>query len=123
MPDKPRLPRMDEAQFRRAKKLIRSLCANYDNGYCLLLDDGYDPCVCPQLISYSVLCKYFRAAVLPADKELYAKIMDADSRRRCADCKEHFLSGSKNTLYCHSCADKRKRRSKREWARKNRGTE
>ncbi|WP_370648772.1 cysteine-rich VLP protein, partial [uncultured Oscillibacter sp.] len=29
----------------------------------MLLDDG-DECVCPQLISYSLLCKWFRAAVL-----------------------------------------------------------
>ena len=37
--------RMSEAQFRRAGKLIRRLCANYDGGNCLPLDDG-DVCPC-----------------------------------------------------------------------------
>lgn len=57
--------RMDEGQLRRVKKLIRGLCANCDGGDCLLLDDG-EAHVCPQLITYSLLCRYFRAAVLPA---------------------------------------------------------
>ena len=34
-------PRMTEAQLRRARRLIRSLCANCNGGNCLLLDDGY----------------------------------------------------------------------------------
>ena len=42
------LPHMTEAQLRRAKRLIRTLCANCDHGSCLLLDDGYNPCPCPQ---------------------------------------------------------------------------
>ena len=41
------------------------LCCNYDQGNCTLLEDG-EPCVCVQGISYSVLCKWFRNAVLPA---------------------------------------------------------
>lgn len=118
MPDK--LPRMTEAQFRKAKKLIKKLCANCDRGNCLLLDDG-ETCICPQLISYSLLCRYFRTAVLPADKELYAEIMGSDARRRCAECGKLFASESKNALYCQSCAASRTRRKKREWAAKNRG--
>ena len=68
------LRRMNEDQFRRARKLIRRLCANYDGGNCLPLDDG-DPCPCPQLISPTLICKYFRAAVLPADRELCAEVL------------------------------------------------
>lgn len=82
--------RMDEGQLRRAKKLIRGLCANCDGGNCLLLDDG-ETTGCPQLITYSVLCRYFRAAVLPADRELYADIMEKDTRKRCADCGAPFV--------------------------------
>ena len=80
------LPRMTEKQFSRAKKLLRHLCANYDRGNCLLLDDGYDPCPCPQLISNTLLCRYFRSAVLPADRELWAEIMGGTSLRRCIVC-------------------------------------
>jgi len=120
--DKPALPRMNDTQLRRVKKLIRSLCANYDDGNCLLLDDGYDACPCPQLITYSLLCKYFRDAVLPGDMELCAEIMgNLGGLRRCAECGGPFASESKNALYCKSCAEKHKRRSKREWALKNRG--
>ena len=122
-------PRMTEAQLPRARRLIRSLCANCNSGNCLLLDDGYEPCPCPQMLTCSVLCRYFRAAVLPADRELQAEVM-ADSRRRCRECRRPFVPKAKNTLYCPECADKRRqtepktrrtRRSKREWAARNKG--
>ena len=58
--------RLNDAQHRRVKKLTRCHCANNVRGCCLLLDDG-EPCVCVQAISYSLLCRYFREAVLPAD--------------------------------------------------------
>ena len=116
-----RIPFMNEAQFRRAKKLVRSLCANQDYGNCVLLDNRFGTCVCPQLISYSLICKYFRTAVLPADKELHAEIMGIDRRMRCSDCLQPYVPDKKRTLYCKPCAEKHKRQSKREWARKNLG--
>ena len=76
------LPRMNERQRRRAKRLIRRLCANYDGGNCLPLDDG-DVCPCPQLLTPVLICKYFRAAVLPADWELCAEITGETHIRRC----------------------------------------
>ena len=65
--------RLTPPQSRKVNALVRRTCCNCDNGNCILLDDG-DYCVCPQLISYSLLCKWFRIAVLPADKELYAEL-------------------------------------------------
>lgn len=53
----------------------------------MLLDDG-EECVCPQLISYSLLCKWFQTAVLPLDRELHAGIVE---KRRYA------------ALYCMRC--------------------
>ena len=114
-------PRMTEAQLRRAKRLIRALCANCDHGCCLLLDDGYDPCPCPQLLTCSVLCRYFRSAVLPVDRELYGEVLSADRQRRCPECGQPFTPRSPNTRYCPDCAAKRTRRHKRAWAAKNRG--
>ena len=61
------IKRLTPAQRARCNRLIRRLCANYDGGNCLPLDDG-EGCVCVQTISYSLLCKYFRRAVLPADR-------------------------------------------------------
>ena len=65
--------RLNDAQYRRVKKLTRCHCANNVRGCCLLLDDG-EPCVCVQAISYSLICRYFREAVLPADRELCAEL-------------------------------------------------
>ena len=67
------IKRLTPAQRVRCNRLIRRLCANYDGGNCLPLDDG-EGCVCVQMIFYSLLCKYFRRAVLPADKVLCADI-------------------------------------------------
>ena len=49
-----KLPRMDYRQHRRARRLVHE-CCNYDEGNCLLLDDG-EPCVCVQSISFSLMC-------------------------------------------------------------------
>lgn len=79
------------SQRRRCNRLIKKLCANYDDGNCLLLDDG-EPCVCPQTISYSLLCRYFRNAVLPAEKELYADIFK----------RVHIAAPSAGRLLCRT---------------------
>lgn len=55
------IPRMNYPQYRKARRLTHE-CCNYCNGNCLLLDDG-EECVCVQSISYSLLCRWFRAAV------------------------------------------------------------
>ena len=61
-------------QAKRVNALLRKLCANYDGGNCLLLDDG-EPCVCVQSISkYGIYCNYFKNAVLPVDEGLHAEI-------------------------------------------------
>ena len=110
---------MNEAQFRRARKLISHLCANCDGGSCLLLDDGEEH-VCPQRISYSVLCRYFVAAVLPADRELFADIMErtagnaAPTAARLSSHREP--GGLLPGLLCQ-----RERRRKAAWARKKQG--
>lgn len=86
------------SQRTRCNRLIRRLCANYDNGNCLPLDEG-DGCVCVQMISLSLICKYFRNAVLPADKELYAEIF-RQRTYHCAECKadlkKYFPAGYTN---------------------------
>ena len=62
---------MTPAQLKRAKKLIRAECCNYDaqNNECFALDEG-DGCICVQSISYSLLCRWFKEAVLPLDEEV-----------------------------------------------------
>ena len=62
-------------QTERVNRLVKELCANYDeDGNCILLDDG-EAHHCVQLISlYGIYCNYFKDTVLPSDKELYEQI-------------------------------------------------
>jgi hypothetical protein len=115
------IPVATYTQYRRIRRLVHD-CCNYDDGNCIALDDG-EPCVCAQSISYSLLCKWFRAAVLPTDAELYAALFPPPSfgQRRCRECGQIFKPPKRNTLYCPACARDRAKRSKRSWAAKNRG--
>ena len=70
---KEKIPIMTYSQYRRARKLVH-LCCNYESGNCLALDDG-EECVCVQSISYSLLCRWFRAAVLPLDESLATALL------------------------------------------------
>ena len=60
--------RITPPQKRRASGLIRRECCNCEDGNCLALDDG-DTCACPQMISFSVCCKWFRWAVFAAGQD------------------------------------------------------
>lgn len=113
------LPRMTPAQRRRANALIRKTCCNYNGGNCLLLDDG-EECVCPQTISYSVCCKWFRWAVLPQDNALEAGIFRSASVKRCAECGAAFVPRSNRAKYCPECAARVHRRQKNASDRKRR---
>ena len=102
-----KLPRMDYRQHRRARQLVHE-CCNYDEGNCLLLDDG-EPCVCVQSISYSLMCRWFRVAVLPLDGELAAALLYRGSRKRCAVCGAAFVPKSNRGKYCPGCAGRMKK--------------
>lgn len=104
--------RLTPPQSRKVNTLVKKECCNYINGKCLLLDDG-DECVCPQLISYSLFCKWFRVAVLPADKLLYAELMNTEDKKRCIECGAFFASSSNSVKYCAEC---RKRITRRQAA-------
>jgi len=79
---------MNYQQYRTARRLVHS-CCNYDCGNCLLLDDG-EECVCPQSITYSLICKWFRAAVLPLDGVLYAALFPQGGMKVCVECRGLF---------------------------------
>ena len=113
------LPRMNEEQSRRARQLIRRLCANHDGGYCLLLDDG-EECVCPQSISYSLICRWFRAAVLPLDESLCAALLHRRERKKCVLCGGWYIPKSNRAKYCPECAKEEERRKTCERVRRHR---
>ena len=113
-----KLPRMDYRQHRRARRLVHE-CCNYDEGNCLLLDDG-EPCVCVQSISLSLMCRWFRVAVLPLDGELAAALLHRGSRKRCAVCGAAFVPKSNRGKYCPGCAGRMKKIKAAERKRKQR---
>lgn len=112
---------MSAKQYKDACSLIRNLCCNYDRstGGCLLLDNG-EVVRCPQMISQSLICRYFRDVLLE-DKDgnaLKAEIMGEDHRKVCQVCGQHFRAISNRAKYCARCAEKVRRSQTAERTRK-----
>ena len=108
--------RMNYQQYRAARRLVHS-CCNYDYGNCLLLDNG-EECVCPQSITYSLICKWFRAAVLPLDAGLCAALLYRDRMKPCAICGSYYVPKSNRAKYCPDCAVTTRRKKEAERQRK-----
>ena len=87
---------------------MQTLFKSYIDGNCIALDDG-EECVCVQSISYSLLCRWFRAAVLPQDKELETALFHRLNAKKCAVCGALFTPGSNRAKYCPECAARMKR--------------
>ncbi|NLS84701.1 MAG: hypothetical protein GXZ14_03700 [Ruminococcaceae bacterium] len=87
---------------RAIKKLVSSLCANYDKEYgCLPLE-----CECYMFgICYtgSALCKYFRNAVLPNDKALEA-VFNNTPTKPCKLCGKRFPAIGRQVYCSENCA-------------------
>ena len=115
------LYRMTPAQRKQANALIRRECCCYEDGNCMLLDDG-DTHTCPQTISFSVCCKWFRWSVLPQIGTLEAEIFRDKELKRCAVCGRMFVPKSNRAKYCPDCAARVHRRQKTESERKRRST-
>ena len=111
--------RMTPAQRKRANSLIRRECCNCEGGNCIALDDG-DTCTCPQTVSFSVCCKWFRWSVLPQVGTLEAEIFRDKDLKRCAVCGGVFVPKSNRAKYCPGCAARVHRRQKTESERKRR---
>ena len=103
---------MTYQQYRTARKLVHQ-CCNYDEGNCLVLE-----CVCVQSISYSLLCRWFRAAVLPQDANLCAALLYHDRMKSCVICGGSFVPKSNRAKYCPDCAVAARKRKEAERQRK-----
>ena len=109
------LIQMSPKQRIRANKLIRRMCANFMDGACVCLD-----CECPQIISYSLLCKYFKRAVLPLDKELEAEVEKSNVELRCSDCGVPIEKTGNKRQFCELCSRKRYLAAKAKYEREKR---
>lgn len=101
------------------RKLVVSMCANYDHEYgCLPLD-----CTCYMLGKWwtGSYCKYFRAAVLPLDPVLEALLTGGTVETRpCAGCGQPFPASGKKAYCSAACEKNALRRQKRDYMRKKR---
>ena len=90
------LPSMTQSERKSAIALIRSLCCNYHNGDCVLLD-----CVCVQSISSTVLCKFFRHVLLESKEgfALKTELFGCEKTTTCKICGVNFKA-EKNKAYC-----------------------
>ena len=92
----------------RIKKLVTSLCANYDKEYgCLPLD-----CDCPMLgicFTNSALCRYFRKSVLPEDAGLEA-VFTQISTTHCKQCGKPFPTDGKRVYCSQHCTEEARRK-------------
>ena len=114
------IARMNEKQLKEARKLIKKRCCNYDQGSCIILDWSFCN-ICPQYNSYSVLCKWFRDAVLPNNKELEREIYaNQPSKHRCAVCKRRFTPTGPRSKYCPICSQSVRREQQAKWVRRKR---
>ncbi len=110
------IPHMNYQQYHTARRLVHS-CCNYDCGNCLLLDDG-EECICPQSITYSLICKWYRVAVLPLDAGLCAALLYRDRMKPCAICGSYYVPKSNRAKYCPTCAVAVRRKKEAERQRK-----
>ena len=110
--------RVTEGQLKCVRKLIKNLCANYYNGECIALDLWYGPERCPQIDAYSLLCRYFKRSVLPAEPELEAELLRTKPKKRCAVCGKPFFTRSNAAKYCKDCAKEQHRKREQERQRK-----
>ena len=81
-----------------------------------------EPCPCPQLITRSLICRWFLTAVLPGEKELKQELIRKGERKRCEVCGHTYYSASNRSKYCADCAAKVKRRQQAEYARRKRAS-
>ena len=78
--------RLTPGQLRSVRGLTKR-CCNFLAGECLLLDGA-----CPQYISRSLLCRWFRRAVLPQQPKLEQAILSPKKLHRCEVCGKGILT-------------------------------
>lgn len=102
------------------RRLVTSLCANYDREYgCLPLD-----CECYMLGKCwtGAYCKYFRDAMLPNDPALEAALLGraAPDTCVCSVCGNSFIQQGKRAYCSPACQREADRRKARERMREKR---
>lgn len=112
---------MTTDQSRKANLLIKQACANYDAALnnCIALDDG-TAFGCPQMLTHSLLCKYFKNAVLPTEPGLEVQIRKTREVAKCSKCGAPIAKTSNRRKYCDDCAKAVHRKQQAQYAKRRR---
>ncbi|WP_292388156.1 cysteine-rich VLP protein [Methanosarcina sp. UBA5] len=104
---------MTTEQSRKVTSLIRNECCNFDNGNCVLLDNGaYHKCT--QVSNRELGCDWFLEAVLPLNQVLESEVLHFDSglnivQKKCTVCGKSITVQSNRAQYCPKCLIKVKK--------------
>lgn len=103
---------------RAIRKLVTSMCANYDAEYeCLPLDGT---CYMFTIaFNTSSLCKYFRDAVLPLDPALEA-VFTGKATKPCQRCGRKFPVAGRKAYCSDACAEAGRKAATAKRVRKHR---
>jgi len=110
------LPRLTTHQRKHANHIIRSYCSNYDDGSCILLNES----PCPQIMTKSVICRFFRYVLLEELQGLLlkAEIFNRDILKICSVCGSKYQSIGNRAKYCETCKRNIHRKQKAESKRR-----
>lgn len=109
---------------RDIKRLVTTMCANYDSEYaCLPLD--YGRCYMLDKWWTGAYCKYFREAVLPLNPALEASLLGGDIAlhgKSCPVCGSLYLPKTSQTYCSDACRLAGRRKTYRDNKRKHKKT-
>ena len=115
------LIRMNAEQQKAAAKLIKKLCSLENCGNCLWLS-VHEDVPCPQLLTPSVCCKFFRHVLLKEKiaAGLEAEIFKTSKLRYCESCGKAYSARSNNAKYCPDCRPIMDQKRKTDFLRRKR---
>jgi hypothetical protein len=112
---------LTRSERKEIRKLVTSMCANYDREYgCLPLD-----CPCYMLHKWwtGAYCKYFQNAVLPLNPVLEADLTGKDAsqiEKICPVCGASYIPTTSQAYCSEACAVKGRRAAYRKYNKKRR---
>lgn len=112
---------LSREEKRAIRKLVTSMCANFDKEYgCLPLD-----CECYMLGKCwtGAYCRYFQNAVLPLNPALELALTSATpaEMRSCTICGKAFPQDGKRAYCSDACTSLARRKRQRDYMRQKRG--
>lgn len=97
--------------------MIKDICCNYDDTWCVVLD-----CTCPQINCPSLMCRHCIDVLLEDDeyKALKSNIFKNGTFRKCANCGKKFIGSGRAKYCCDKCKKEGANKKHRDYMREHR---